>query len=310
MVFPLVSRIQAADTGIISGTVSNAATRNLLTGARVEVVQLGRSARLWGQHVWLPKRGVAVLVNAFNFPAWGLLEKAACAWLAGMPVVGKPATATALVAERVTRCLVESKTLPEGVLSLLCGSAGDLLDHLGAQDVLAFTGSADTGYVLRSKERLLRRSVKVNVEADSLNSAVLAPDVGPGSETWNLFLRDVITDMTQKTGQKCTAIRRILVPQDRLEEVEGELKARLQQVVVGNPADEKVTMGPLATAQQLRQLMSPVELHHADRVVDHRARAVPDAHVPVQAHDRHHVQVEIRREAGVEAQLFPAIVKT
>jgi oxepin-CoA hydrolase/3-oxo-5,6-dehydrosuberyl-CoA semialdehyde dehydrogenase len=216
-----------------------------------EGLQLGRSARLWGQHVLLPRRGAAVLVNAFNFPAWGLAEKAACAWLAGMPVVVKPATATALVAERVTRLLVDAKVLPEGALSLLCGSAGDLLDHLESQDVLAFTGSADTGYLLRSKERLLRRSVRVNVEADSLNAALLGPDVGPGSEAWNLFLRDVVTDMTQKTGQKCTAIRRILVPTERMAEVEAELKERLAQTVLGNPADEKVTMGPLATAQQL-----------------------------------------------------------
>ena len=216
-----------------------------------EGLQLGRSARLWGQHLLLPREGVAVHINAFNFPAWGLAEKAALAWLAGLPVVSKPATATALVAERVTRLLVEGKVLPPGALSLLVGSAGDLLDHLGSQDVLAFTGSAQTGYLLRSKERLLRHSVRVNVEADSLNSAVLAPDVGPGSETWNLFLRDVVTDMTQKAGQKCTAIRRILVPHDRLPEVEEELKARLAAVVVGNPADEKVSMGPLATASQL-----------------------------------------------------------
>ena len=217
-----------------------------------EGLQLGRSARLWGQHVLLPRRGVAVHVNAFNFPAWGLAEKAACAWLAGMPVLSKPATATALVTERAVRVLLEANVLPAGALSLLCGSAGDLLDHLGAQDVLAFTGSADTGYLLRSKERLLRQSVRVNVEADSLNSAVLGPDAGPGSETWSLFLRDVVTDMTQKSGQKCTAIRRVLVPRDRLADVEAELTQRLAGTVVGDPAHEKVTMGPLATASQLK----------------------------------------------------------
>lgn len=224
-----------------------------------EGLQLGRSARLWGQHVLLPRRGVAVHVNAFNFPAWGLAEKAACAWLAGMPVLTKPATATALVAERVVRVLAEAKVLPDGALSLLCGSAGDLLDHLTSQDVLAFTGSADTGYLLRSKERLLRASVRVNVEADSLNSAVLGPDVAPGSETWNLFLRDVLTDMTQKTGQKCTAIRRVFVPSDRMADVEAELTQRLAQVVVGHPADEKVTMGPLATPAQLKDAKAGVE---------------------------------------------------
>jgi oxepin-CoA hydrolase/3-oxo-5,6-dehydrosuberyl-CoA semialdehyde dehydrogenase len=215
-----------------------------------EGIQLGRTPRLWGQHVLLPRRGAAVHVNAFNFPAWGLAEKAALAWLAGMPVVSKPATATCLVAERVVRALVDAKAVPEGAISLLCGSAGDLLDHLDGQDVLAFTGSADTGYLLRSRERLLRRSVHVNVEADSLNSAVLAPDVEPGSEAWNLFLRDVATDMTQKAGQKCTAIRRILVPTSRLEDATAALVERLSAVKVGNPALEGVGMGPLATASQ------------------------------------------------------------
>ncbi len=216
-----------------------------------EGLQLGRTPRLWGQHVMLPRRGVAVHVNAFNFPAWGLAEKAALAWLAGMPVVTKPATATALVAERIVHVIVDAKVLPEGALSLVCGSAGDLLSHLESQDVLAFTGSADTGYTLRSQERLLRRSVRVNVEADSLNSAVLAPDVEPGSETWSLFLRDVVTDMTQKAGQKCTAIRRVFVPATRLKDVEAELSERLAAVKVGNPADESVVMGPVATASQL-----------------------------------------------------------
>lgn len=215
-----------------------------------EGVVLGRTPRLFGQHVMLPRRGVAVHVNAFNFPAWGLAEKAACAWLAGVPVLSKPATATALVTERLVRVLVDAAVLPPGALSLLCGSAGDLLDHLESQDVLAFTGSADTGYLLRSKERLLRRSVRVNVEADSLNASVLGPDVAPGSETWSLFLRDVVTDMTQKAGQKCTAIRRILVPTARLAEVEGELTERLAAVRVGDPALEGTGMGPLATRSQ------------------------------------------------------------
>jgi oxepin-CoA hydrolase/3-oxo-5,6-dehydrosuberyl-CoA semialdehyde dehydrogenase len=176
-----------------------------------------------------------------------------------MAVVTKPATATALVAERLVRAIVEAKALPDGAITLLCGSAGDLLDHLDCQDVLGFTGSADTGYLLRSKERLLRRSVHVNVEADSLNSAVLAPDVEPGSETWNLFLRDVVTDMTQKAGQKCTAIRRVLVPQDRLDDVRAELVERLGAVKVGNPALPEVGMGPVATASQLADVRAGTE---------------------------------------------------
>ncbi len=221
-----------------------------------EGLTLGRTPRFWGQHVLVPRHGVAVQVNAYNFPAWGFAEKAATAWLAGMPVLVKPATATAMVLERIVRLLVDGKVVPEGALSSLCGSAGDLLDHLGGQDVLAFTGSADTGYTLRSKESLLRRSVRVNVEADSLNSAVLAPDVEPGSETWNLFLRDVVTDVTQKAGQKCTAIRRILVPAARVAEVEADLVARLAAVKVGHPAHPDVGMGPLATASQLEDVRS------------------------------------------------------
>ena len=234
-----------------------------LGGAKVmldgDADQLGRTPRFVSQHVLLPREGAAVHVNAFNFPGWGFAEKAACAWLAGMPVVTKPATATALLAERIVRLLTEASVLPEGALQLLCGSTGDLLDHLGPQDVLAFTGSADTGYLLRSKENLLRWSVRVNVEADSLNSAVLGPDVGPGSEhTWNLFLRDVVTDVTQKAGQKCTAIRRILVPHTMVDTVIGEISARLANVKVGNPALQEVNMGPVSTASQKADVLAGI----------------------------------------------------
>jgi len=222
-------------------------------------LQLGRTPRFWSQHVLVPRTGVAVHVNAFNFPAWGLAEKAACALLAGMPCVEKPATATAMVTERLVRACVEANALPDGALQLLCGSAGNLLDHLGPQDVLAFTGSADTAYLLRSRENLLRWSVRVNVEADSLNAAVLAPDVAPGSETWNLFVRDVITDMTQKCGQKCTAIRRILVPKDRLADVEGALSERLAATVVGHPGNDQVRVGPLATKSQRDDVRKGIE---------------------------------------------------
>jgi 3,4-dehydroadipyl-CoA semialdehyde dehydrogenase len=220
---------------------------------------LGRSPRFWGEHALLPRRGVAVHVNAFNFPAWGLAEKAAVAWLAGMPVVTKPATATAMLAERVARVLVSTGALPKGAFQLLCGSAGDLLDHMGPQDVLAFTGSSDTGFLLRSKERLLRQSVRVNVEADSLNAAVLAPDVSVGTETWNLFLKDVVTDITQKAGQKCTAIRRVLVPRESADAVEAELAERLRAVRVGDPALDEVGMGPVSTADQHRDVRAGIE---------------------------------------------------
>ncbi len=224
-----------------------------------EGVQLGRTARFWGQHVFLPRPGVALHVNAFNFPAWGFAEKAACALLAGMPVVTKPATSTALVTARCVDLCLAAGVLPDGALSFLAGSTGDLLDRLGPHDVLAFTGSASTAMKLRSRANVLARSVRVNIEADSLNAAVLAPDVAPGSETWNLFFRDVELEMTQKTGQKCTAVRRIFVPAKRADDVRTELADRLRRVVTGHPSDSTVTMGPLATADQLADAISGVK---------------------------------------------------
>lgn len=212
---------------------------------------LGRSARFFGQHVRVPRHGVAVLIGAFNFPAWGFAEKMACAFLAGVPVIVKPATSTAGIAERCARVLVDAGALPEGSFSFLAGSAGDLLDHLGPQDIVAFTGSAETGRVLRTHPALVAAGVRINVEADSLNAAVLGPDVASGSETYALFLREVVREITQKSGQKCTAVRRILVPRPVLTELRAELVARLAEVVVGDPREESVTMGPLTTAEQL-----------------------------------------------------------
>lgn len=214
-------------------------------------VQLARSEAFWGQHVLVPRTGVAVLINAFNFPAWGFAEKAACALLAGMPVVVKPATATAMVTERMIEILLEAEILPPGALQLICGGTGDLLDRLGSQDVFAFTGSAATARRLRERDSLLATNTRVNVEADSLNAAVLAPGVEVGSPTFDLFVRDVVREITQKTGQKCTAVRRILVPATVIGVVQEALSERLGRVVTGNPAMESVTMGPLSSAQQL-----------------------------------------------------------
>jgi oxepin-CoA hydrolase/3-oxo-5,6-dehydrosuberyl-CoA semialdehyde dehydrogenase len=222
-------------------------------------VQLGRSPRFFGQHVLVPRNGVAVHVNAFNFPAWGLAEKAACAILAGMPVVSKPATSTAMLAFRIMEILVEGKVLPPGVLSFVAGSPGDLLSHLGGQDVLAFTGSSDTGAAIRLMPNIAKSSVRVNVEADSLNGAVLGPDVSPGSDTYTMFLKDVVRDVTQKAGQKCTAIRRVFAPRAILEQVQADLVDRLAEARVGDPAAEGVTVGPLATAQQLRDVRAGIE---------------------------------------------------
>jgi oxepin-CoA hydrolase/3-oxo-5,6-dehydrosuberyl-CoA semialdehyde dehydrogenase len=228
-------------------------------------IQLGRTARYWGQHVLVPRHGVAVHINAFNFPAWGMLEKVACALLAGMPVIEKPGTPSALVAWRIAQILVDSKLLPAGSYQFLCGSAGDLLDHLGPQDALAFTGSSATGAKLRGHPGLVRDNVRVNIEADSLNAAVLAPDVDTSSETYGAFLANVALDIQQKAGQKCTATRRILVPHERVDEVVAELTAQLGRLVVGDPSDAKTNVGPLASADALRDVRAGIErlLHYA-----------------------------------------------
>lgn len=225
-----------------------------------EGITLGRTPRFHGQHIAVPRHGVAVHVNAFNFPAWGLAEKAAVALLAGVPVVSKPATSTCLLAHRIVEILVERNVLPEGALSVLVGSAGDLLEHLGVQDVVAFTGSSDTALKIRQMPAVLRHSVRVNVEADSLNAAVLGPDAAAGGETCDLFVKDVLRDMTQKAGQKCTAIRRVLVPADQADRIRDELVDRLAGITVGNPAVEGVRMGPLATAAQLEGVRDGVSL--------------------------------------------------
>jgi oxepin-CoA hydrolase/3-oxo-5,6-dehydrosuberyl-CoA semialdehyde dehydrogenase len=222
-------------------------------------IQLARGPRFFGQHVSVAKPGVAVHVNAFNFPAWGLAEKAACALLAGMPVVSKPATSTALLAYRIVKLLTEQNIAPRGALSFVGGAPGDLITHLGEQDVLAFTGSSDTAERLRLLPNVARRSVRTNIEADSLNAAILGLDAEPGSETFNLFLKDVVRDMTQKAGQKCTAIRRTFVPRALLDQVRDEIVARLADIQVGDPALEGVTIGPLATATQLRDIRAGID---------------------------------------------------
>lgn len=224
-----------------------------------EPVQLGRTARLSGQHAWVPRPGVAVLINAFNFPAWGLGEKLACALLAGMPVLCKPASATAHVTHRVVKLWTDAGLLPEGALQLLCGPAGDLVDHLRGPDVLAFTGSSDTARALRGHPRVLAESVRVNIEADSLNAAVLAPDVDLTSEAGRLFVADVVRDMTQKTGQKCTAIRRVMVPAALAADAIDAIRERLTTIVVGDPSRDDVRMGPVATKGQHRDVKAGIE---------------------------------------------------
>lgn len=234
-------------------------------------IRISRSPRYVGRHVMLPRHGVAIHINAFNFPAWGFAEKAAVALLAGMPVVTKPATATAMLAERIVQILVDADVMPAGAFSFVCGSAGDMLDHVTGQDVVAFTGSATTGALIRGGDAVIQNSVRVNVEADSLNAAVLGPDVKEESPTWDLFLRDVHTDMTQKVGQKCTAIRRVFVPADKMDAVREELSQQLADTRVGNPAIRPVRVGPLASKAQLddvqdgiRKLAEVAEIVHGE----------------------------------------------
>lgn len=221
-----------------------------------EGMQLGRSPRLHGQHVQVPLRGVAVHINAFNFPAWGFAEKLACSFLAGMPTWTKPATSTALPSYRVAQIVVDSGLLPPGAWAFQCGGVGDLLDHLGSQDVVAFTGSAATGRRIREHAGILSRSVRVNVEADSLNAMVVGPDVEVGSDTWDLFIRELAREVTQKSGQKCTATRRVFLPEALIEPAVEALREAFLDVPTGSAHEEGVRMGPLATPAQLPDVVA------------------------------------------------------
>ena len=221
--------------------------------------QLALNPRFVGRHVQTPFTGAAVHINAFNFPAWGFGEKAAVALLAGMPVITKPATSTSLLSHRIVEICVASGLLPAGALQFICGRTGDLLDRLTCQDVLSFTGSGSTAAMLRAKESVLKNSVRANIEADSLNAAVLAPDVDRESKTYDLFLIEVQREMTQKAGQKCTAVRRIFVPESMLDQVQDDLIEQIRTVKVGNPAEKGVRMGPVSTAAQRRDVGEGIE---------------------------------------------------
>jgi oxepin-CoA hydrolase/3-oxo-5,6-dehydrosuberyl-CoA semialdehyde dehydrogenase len=218
------------------------------------VEPLGRGGQFVGQHLLTPLQGVAVQVNAFNFPVWGPLEKFAPAFLAGVPTVVKPATATAFLTHRLVELIVESGLLPEGALQLICGSVGDLFDHLTDQDLLSFTGSASTAQRLRTHPAVVSRSVRFNAEADSLNCSILGPDATPGTAEFDLYVKQLVNEMTVKAGQKCTAIRRALVPADQLDAVAAAAAARLAKITVGNPADEAVRMGALASLDQREEV--------------------------------------------------------
>lgn len=220
---------------------------------------LGKANTFMGHHLLIPKEGVAVHINAFNFPVWGMLEKIAVNLLAGVPAVVKPATVTSFLTEAVVKEIVASGILPDGALQLLCGSAGDLLDHVGSQDVVTFTGSASTGLMLKSGKRILQENVPFTMEADSLNCIVLGEDVQPGMPEWDLFIKEVRKEMTTKCGQKCTAIRRIFVPENKLEDVQIALGKALAQTTIGNPLNEKVRMGSLAGETQRREVKEQIQ---------------------------------------------------
>ena len=207
-----------------------------------------------GLHLAVPKEGVAVHINAFNFPVWGMLEKFAPAFLAGVPVITKPASATAFLAEAVVREIVSAKLLPPGSFQLICGGVGDLFDHLGGQDSIGFTGSAATAATLRADPAVVERSAKFVAEADSLNSAVLAPSSAPGTAEFDLYIKEVVKEMCTKAGQKCTAIRRAFVPEPLVDAAVGALKERLQKVTIGNPRHASVRMGPLVSQDQVAEV--------------------------------------------------------
>ena len=233
---------------------------------------LGKKGGFAGSHILVPRGGLAVHINAFNFPVWGLLEKFAPAFLAGMPCIGKPATATSYLTEAAVRLMHRSGLLPEGSLQLVIGSTGDLLERLDGRDLVTFTGSADTAALLRVHPNIVRHSIPFNAEADSLNCAILAPDVTPDDEEFDLFVKEVAREMTAKAGQKCTAIRRAIVPRQHLQAVAERLQARLAKVVVGDPALEGVRMGALAShaqlsdvAERVAQLMAGCELVFGQR---------------------------------------------
>ena len=222
-------------------------------------VGLSKGGSFIGHHILVPKEGVAIHINAFNFPVWGMLEKCAVNWLAGVPAVVKPATITSYLTEAVVKEIIASGILPEGALQLVCGSAGDLLDHVTSQDVITFTGSASTGLKLRSNSKVLGESVPFNMEADSLNAIVLGEDVDPQMPEWDIFIKEVRKEMTVKAGQKCTAIRRIFVPQYKMEDVWKAIASSLQQTTIGNPLNEKVRMGSLAGQTQRQEVKQQVQ---------------------------------------------------
>ncbi|MEX2524371.1 MAG: phenylacetic acid degradation bifunctional protein PaaZ [Gammaproteobacteria bacterium] len=224
------------------------------------VEPLSKGGSFVGRHILTPKHGVSVHINAFNFPCWGMLEKIAPSLVAGVPVVVKPGSDSCYLTEAMVREIIVSGILPEGSLQLICGGIGDLFDHLNEQDVVTFTGSAATGRKLRTHANIIANSVPFNMEADSLNCAILGETVSPQDPEFDLFIKEVVREMTAKAGQKCTAIRRVLVPEARLDDVKTALTDRLARVKVGDPAVEGVSMGPLVGLSQRRDVLQQIDV--------------------------------------------------
>jgi oxepin-CoA hydrolase/3-oxo-5,6-dehydrosuberyl-CoA semialdehyde dehydrogenase len=238
---------------------ANASLRKLFPNQSYHVegdpIDLSKGGRFMAHHILVPKRGVAIHINAFNFPIWGMLEKCAVNWMAGMPAVVKPATSTSYLTESVVREIIASNILPEGALQLICGSANTLLNTVESQDVVTFTGSASTGRMLKAHPRIINEAVPFNMEADSLNSSILGEDAIPGTPEFDLFINQVRTEMTVKCGQKCTAIRRIMVPENLVDEVKTALGKALDKVTIGNPRLKEVRMGALVSKAQVIEVM-------------------------------------------------------
>ncbi len=249
--------------GGIGNLFANASLRRQFPDERFYVdgdaAKLSKNNTFIGHHIMVPREGVAIHINAFNFPVWGMLEKIAVNLLAGVPAIVKPATLTSYLTEVVFQEIIKSGILPEGSLQLICGSARGILDHIQTQDIVTFTGSATTGRMLKAHPRILSEAVPFNMEADSLNSCILAPDVHPGSVEFDIFIKEVVREVTTKAGQKCTAIRRIIVPADRAEDVQIALGKRLQGTIIGDPSIKEVRMGPLAGISQRNEVREKVQ---------------------------------------------------
>ncbi len=233
-----------------------------------EVAKLSKQGSFIGHHIMVPKNGAAVHINAFNFPIWGMLEKIAVNLMAGMPAIVKPATLTCYLTHLMVQEIVASEILPKGALQLICGSANGILDHIQCEDVVTFTGSASTGQMLKSHPKIVEEAVPFNMEADSLNACILGEDAAPGTDEFNIFIKEVLKEMTVKAGQKCTAVRRIVVPEILMEEVQSALTEKLARTIIGDPQVEGVRMGALAGISQVEEVTEKVgELASSQKIV-------------------------------------------